>query len=67
MVTRTALTLKSSPGRTLVWATDLHSGRPLPGLLVRVVRADSGALVAAGHTGTDGVLDTRYVAAAAAV
>jgi len=55
-VTRTAVTFKTSPGHTLVWATDLRSGRPLPGLLVRVVRQDTGGLVAAGHTGDDGVL-----------
>ncbi len=60
MVTRTSLTLKTSNDRALVWATDLRTGRPLPGLAVRLVRASNGGgLVLAGHTGADGVLDAR--------
>jgi len=60
MVTRTSLTLKTSNDRALVWATDLRTGRPLPGLAVRLVRAgNGGGLVLAGHTGADGVLDAR--------
>ena len=60
MVTRTSLTLKTSNDRALVWAVDLHTGRPLPGLAVRLVRAtNGGGLVLAGHTGADGVLDAR--------
>ncbi len=58
VVTRTSLTLKTAANRALVWATDLRTGRPLPRVLVRVVRGD-GSLVMAGHTGTDGVLDAR--------
>ncbi len=60
MVTRTSLTLKTSNDRALVWAVDLRTGRPLPGLQVRLVRASNGGgLVLAGHTGADGVLDAR--------
>jgi len=60
MVTRTALTLKAGAGRALVWATDLRSGRPLPGLTARLVRTDSDGLVMAGRTGSDGALDAPY-------
>ncbi len=57
MVTRSSVTLKNSAGRTLVWVTDLHSGQPVPGVPVRVLTQSEGRLVAAGHTGADGVLD----------
>jgi len=56
MVTRTALTLKSSQGRVLVWATDLRTGRPLPNLPLRVTSGD-GLPAANGRTGADGVFD----------
>ncbi len=56
MVTRTALTLKSSQGRVLVWATDLRTGRPLPNLPLRVTSGD-GLPAASGRTGADGVFD----------
>ncbi len=59
LVTRTALTLKASAGRALVWATDLRTGRPLGRLPVRVIRGSDSGLVTAGHTGADGVLDAR--------
>jgi len=56
MVTRTALTLKSSPGRVLVWATDLRTGRPLPNLPLRVTSGNR-LPAANGRTGPDGVFD----------
>ncbi len=62
MVTRTALTLKSSQGRVFVWATDLRTGRPLPNLPLRVT-SGNGLDAANGRTDSDGVFDAANVLA----
>jgi len=55
VVTRTSLTFKTWNGATLLWATDLRTGQPLPHGRVRILRANGGGLVSGGATDAHGV------------
>jgi alpha-2-macroglobulin len=60
-----ALTIKRSPDRLFVWAVDLATGRPAPGipLVASWYNYEGGGLQAParlGTTGADGVLDAAY-------
>jgi len=48
------LTMKSADDETLVWACDLYSGEPIPGLILRAYDSDGDALEAT-ITDSDGV------------
>jgi len=60
VVTRVHLTLKLAPRELLVWATDLSTGQPIPGLDVTVYHtgdtsSSTPPAVASGNTDQDGV------------
>ncbi len=69
-ITQANLTLKTSPGDILVWATDPQTGKPVPGLNVKLY--DRAVQIGEDITGSDGTLykqvpydpsgtwDTRY-------
>lgn len=61
VVTRTALTLKTWTGATLLWATDLRTGQPVPHGRVRILRANGGGLVSGGSTDARGVFTAPNV------
>ncbi len=46
------LTLKTSPGDALVWATDPQSGKPVPGVNLKIY--DRASQIGEGATGADG-------------
>jgi len=48
------ITMKSADDETLVWACDLHSGKPIPGLILRTYDSD-GDRLEASVTDRDGV------------
>jgi len=55
VVARDHLALKHAPGEVLVWATDLETGRPTPGLDIAIHEEPDGPPLAAGRTDADGV------------
>ena len=55
MVASAHLTFKQSNANGLLWLTDLSSGQPLPGVLLKVMDAKQN-LIAQGKTGADGLL-----------
>ena len=58
VVSNLNLTLKHTVDETLVWATDLQSGRPVADLPVRVIGTAS--TLGEGSTGDDGVFHSRH-------
>ncbi len=54
IVSRANLALKWGPGQVFVWATDLTTGRVIPGMSIKVQDAQ-GNLLASGQTDKDGV------------
>jgi hypothetical protein len=58
MVMTANLTLKTSLAELLVWATDVQSGEPLPGLPLTIY--NGAGIVAAGVTDEDGLLVVAY-------
>ncbi len=51
-ITQANLTLKTSPGDVLVWATDPQTGKPVPGIDLKIY--DRGTQIGAGKTAADG-------------
>jgi uncharacterized protein YfaS (alpha-2-macroglobulin family) len=54
-VVTASLTVKRGPDEMLLWVTDIQSAEPVAGIAVRLYDA-SGAQVAGGETGADGVV-----------
>lgn len=59
VVSQANLTLKRTRTETLVWATDLLSGQPIPGIEITVYD-ERGSQVASGDTDDDGVFRAAY-------
>ncbi len=57
-ITQTNLTLKSSPGDALVWATDPQTGKPAAGVNLKIFRRTT--QVGEGSTGADGTLYLEF-------
>ncbi len=61
VVSRLHLTFKLSQRQALLWATDLQSGLPLPGLAVTISsETDSPTTIARGRTDDDGLLYAEF-------
>ncbi|MBF0492808.1 MAG: hypothetical protein HQM15_08510 [Deltaproteobacteria bacterium] len=55
LLTQTALALKHYENKTVVWALDIESGKPLAQLPIQIWRDQQ--LVATGYTNSDGILE----------
>lgn len=58
MLSKTALTLKFSNGKALVWATDMESGEPVDGANISLFGLTGSAPIT-GRTGKDGLFSTN--------